>query len=143
MWSKDVTFNSKFITKKCLTIYLNLSWFKLYAISPKKPAIYFSRYLQSMKRRQSSCHLVLSTSLKTSSLNFLFSWLVFVISFNNKLYNLFFFSFSRLSCDFHQHNGKKTRDCNFQHRAPIMEGCWTTSASSCFKFWRGSFAHRS
>ena len=35
-------------------------------------------------------HLGLSTRLKTSSLNFPFSWLVFVIGFNNKLYNLFF-----------------------------------------------------
>ena len=91
MWSKDVAFNSKFITKKCLTLYLNLSWFKLQAISPKNPAIYSSRYLQSMRRQQSSCHLVLSTRLKTSSLNFPFSWLVFVIGFNNKLYTLFFF----------------------------------------------------
>ena len=30
-----------------------------------------------------------------------------------------------------------------QHRAPIMEGCWRTSASSCCKSWRGSCGHRS
>ena len=141
-------------------------------------------------------HLGLSTRLKTSSLNFPFSWLVFVISFNN---NTISFSFLSLSCDFHQNNGKKqgidifstghppwyiiiavllswlllvigfnnnsintvsfsiyfpfyvifikkwqkTSDCNFQHRAPIMEGCWRTSASSCCKSWRGSCGHRS
>ena len=39
-------------------------------------------------------------------------------------------------------NGKK-RDCNFQHGAPITEGCWRTSASSCCKSWRGSCGHRS
>ena len=198
MWSKDVAFNSKFITKKCLTLYLNLSWFKLHANSPKNPAIYSSRYLQSMKRQQSSCHLVLSTRLKTSSLNFPFSWLVFVIGFNNKLYNLFFFfhfyvfhvifinimvknkELIFLAQGIHQYiivaislrwlvlvigfnnnsintvsfsiylplyeifikKWQKTRDCNFHHRVPIMEGCWTTSASSSFKFWRGSFGHR-
>ena len=141
-------------------------------------------------------YLGLSTRLKTSSLDFPFSWHVFFIGFNN---NTIYFSFSCPSCDFHQNNGKKMaliffstghppwyiiiaislswfvlvigfnnnninlvsffhllpflcdfhqkmakkRDCNFQHRAPIMEGCWRTSASSCCKSWRGSCGHRS
>ena len=38
---------------------------------------------------------------------------------------------------------KKTNDCNFRHREPIMEGCWRTSASNCCKSWRGSCGHRS
>ena len=142
-------------------------------------------------------YLGLSTRLKTSCLDFPFSWLVFVIGFNNN--TISFFLFSCISCDFHQNNGKKqgidifstghppwyiiiaislswlvlvigfnnnsintvsfsiylpfyvifikkwqkTSDCNFQHRAPIMEGCWRTSASSCCKSWRGSCGHRS
>ena len=162
-------------------------------------------------------YLGLSTRLKTSCLDFPFSWLVFVIGFNN---NTMFFLFSCLSCDFHQNNGKKqgidifstghphngnrcwfacfvpkkgkdrsfvasiiiaislsllvlvigfnnnsintvsfsiylpfyvifikkwqkTRDCNFHHRASIMEGCWRTSASSCCKSLRGSCGHQS
>ena len=141
-------------------------------------------------------YLGLSTRLKTFCLDFPFSWLVFVIGFNN---NTISFLFSCLSCDFHQNNGKnqgidifstghppwyiitaislswlvlvigfnnssidivsfpiylpfyvifinngkKTRDCNFQHRTPIMESCWRTSASSCCKSWRGSCGHRS
>ena len=141
-------------------------------------------------------YLGLSTRLKTFSLDFPFSWLVFVIGLNN---NAISFLFSCLSCDFHQNNGKnqgidifstgyppwyitiaislswlvlvisfnnnsintvsfsiylpfyvifikkwqKTRDCNFQHRASIMEGCWRTSASSCCKSWRGSCRRRS
>ena len=139
-------------------------------------------------------YLGLSTRLKTSSLDFPFSWLVFFIGFNK---NTISFLFSCPSCDFHQNNGKnqgidifstgyppwyiiiaislswlvlvigfnnnsintvsfsiyfpfyvifikkwqKTSDCNFQHRAPIMEGCWRTSASSCCKSWRGSCGH--
>ena len=35
MWSEDVAFNNKFIAKKSLKLYLNLSWFKLCTISPK------------------------------------------------------------------------------------------------------------
>ena len=49
--------------------------------------------------------LVLSTRLKTSCLDFPFSWLVFVIGFNNN--TISFFLFSCISCDFHQNNGKK------------------------------------
>ena len=94
IWSENVAFDNTFITNKSLKLYLNLSWFKLFTISPKKPAIYSSRYLQSMKRQLQAAilkgHLGLTTRLKTSSLNFPFSWLVFVIGFNNKLYNLFF-----------------------------------------------------
>ena len=94
IWSENVALENIFITKKSLKLYLNLSWFKLYTISPKKTAIHCSRYLQSMKRQLQAAilkgHLGLSTRLKTSSLNFPFSWLAFVIGFNNKLYNLFF-----------------------------------------------------
>ena len=48
-------------------------------------------------------YLGLSTRLKTSSLDFPFSWHVFFIGFNN---NTIYFLFSCLSCDFHQNNGK-------------------------------------
>ena len=50
-------------------------------------------------------HLGLSTRLKTFSLDFPFSRLVFVIGFNDN--TISFFSFSFLSYDFHQNNGKK------------------------------------
>ena len=101
-----MAFDNTFITKKSLKLYLNLSWFKLYTISPKTPAIYSCRYFQSVKRQLQATilkgHLGLSARLKTSSLNFPFSWLVFVIGFNN---NTISFSFLCLSCDFHQNNG--------------------------------------
>ena len=35
IWSKNMAFDNKFITKKSLKLHLNLSWFKLYTISPK------------------------------------------------------------------------------------------------------------
>ena len=142
-------------------------------------------------------YLGLSTRLKTSCLDFPFSWLVFVIGFNNntisffcflvfhvifikitaKIKELIFFStghppwyiiiaisLSRLVLVIGFNNNsintvpfsiyfpfyvifikkwQKTSDCNFQHRAPIMEECWRTSASSCRKSWRGSCGHRS
>ena len=140
-------------------------------------------------------YLGLSAHLKTSSSDYPVSWLVFVIGFNKN--TISFFLFSCISCDFHQHTGKKqgidifstghppwyiiiaissswlvldigfnnngintvslsiylpfyvifikkwqkTKDCNFQHRAPIVEGCWRTSASSCCKSWKGSGGH--
>ena len=48
-------------------------------------------------------YLRLSTRLKTFSLDFPFSWLVFVIGFKN---NTIYYFFSCLSCVFHQNNGK-------------------------------------
>ena len=36
MWRENVAFDNTFITKKSLQLHLNLSWFKLYTISPKK-----------------------------------------------------------------------------------------------------------
>ena len=133
MWSKDVAFNSKFITKKCLTLYLNLSWFKLHAISPKNPAIYSSRYLQSMRRQQSSCHLVLSTRLKTSSLNFPFSWLVFVIGFNNKLYNPFFIRVFHVI--FIKIMAKNKELIFFSTGNPLVYYCCYFITLTCFSHW--------
>ena len=109
IWRENVAFNNTFITKKSLKLYLNLLWVKLYTISPKTVAIYSSRYLQSTKRQLQAAilkgHLGLSRRLKTSSLNFPFCWLVFVISFNTVIIqSLFHFC---LSCDFHQNSGKK------------------------------------
>ena len=200
----------KIITKKSLKLYLNLSWFKLYTISPKKNWQFILADTYSPWRHLQAAilkgHLGLSARLKTSSLNFPFSWLVFVIGFNNKLYNLLFFHFHVFNlifikimaknkeliflaqgthqyiinaislswlvlvirfnnnnnnnnnnnsintvssfhifaflCDFHQ-KSQKTRNCNFQHRVPIMECCWRTSASGCCKSWRDSCGHRS
>ena len=116
--------------KKSLKLYLNLPWFKLYTISPKTPAIYFSRYLQSMKRQLQTTiwkrviepHLGLSTRLKTSFLNFPFSCFVFVISFNN---NIITFSLLCLSCDFHQNNGKKQgTDIFSTWNPPVWHYCY-------------------
>ena len=71
------------------------------------------------------------------------SWLVLVIGFNNNSINTVYFSIYLSFYEIFIKKWQKTRDCNFQHRAPVMEGCWTTSESSSFKFWRGSFGHRS
>ena len=49
-------------------------------------------------------YLGLSTRLKTSSLDFPFSWHVFFIGFNN---NTISFLFPCPSCEFRQNNGKK------------------------------------
>ena len=71
------------------------------------------------------------------------SWLILVIGFNNNSINtvslLIYFPFYVIFIK----KWQKRSDCNFQHRAPIMEGCWRTSASSCCKSWRGSCGHRS
>ena len=67
------------------------------------------------------------------------SWIVLIIGFNNDSINTVSFS---ICLPFHVifiKKWQKTRDCNFQQRAPIMEGCWRTSASSCCKSWRGSW----
>ena len=68
MWSEDVAFNNKFIAKKSLKLYLNLSWFKLCTISPKKQAIYSIRYLQSMKRHLQAAILIACENIHFSSL---------------------------------------------------------------------------
>ena len=142
-------------------------------------------------------YLGLSMRLKTSCLDFPFSWRVFVIGFNNNTICFFYFhvfhvifikmmaknkeliffstghppwyiiiaiSLSLLVLVIGFNNNsintvsfsiylpfyvifikkwQKTRDCNFHHRAPIMEGCWRTSAISCCKSWRGSCGHQS
>ena len=96
MWREEVAFDNKFITKKSLKLHLKLSWLKLYTIPPKT-AIYSSGYLQSMKRHLQAtilkCHLGLNTRLKRSSLDFPFSWLLFVIGFNNKIIQFLFLIF--------------------------------------------------
>ena len=71
------------------------------------------------------------------------SWLVLVIGFNNNSINTVSFSIYFPFYVIFIKKWQKTSDCNFQHRAPIMEGCWRTSASSCCKSWRGSCGHRS
>ena len=72
------------------------------------------------------------------------SSLVLVIGFNNNSINTAsFFHLLPFLCDFHKKKMAKKGNCNFQHRAPIMECCWRTSASSCCKSWRGSCGHRS
>ena len=73
----------------------------------------------------------------------LLSWLVLVIGFNNKSINTVSFSIYLPFYVIFIKEWQKTRDCNFQHRAPIIEGCWRTSVSSCCKSWRGSSGHRS
>ena len=68
MWREDVAFNNKFIAKKSLKLYLNLSWFRLCTISPKKQAIYSIRYLQSMKRHLQAAILIACENIRFSSL---------------------------------------------------------------------------
>ena len=71
------------------------------------------------------------------------SWLVLVIGFSNNSINTVSFSIYFPFNVIFIKKWQKTSDCNFQHRATIMEGCWRTSASSCCKSWRGSCGHRS
>ena len=71
------------------------------------------------------------------------SRLVLVIGFNNNSINTVSFPTYFPFYVIFIKKWQKTSDCNFQHRAPIMEGCWRTSASSCCKSWRGSCGHRS
>ena len=95
MGSENVAFDNKFITKKSLKLHLNLSWFKLYTISPKKRqfilADTYSPWKDTFKPPSWKAYLGLITRLKTSSLDFPSSWLVFVIGFNNKTSSFFYF----------------------------------------------------
>ena len=181
-----------------LKIHLNLSWFKLYTISPKKRQFILVDTYSPWKDTATNLkgYLGLNTRLKTSSLDFPFSWLVFLSLVSKIIQFLFYFhvlhvifikimakkginffstgnppwyiiiaiSLSRLVLVIGFNNNsintvsfsiyfpfyvifikkwQKTSDCNFQHRTPIMEGCWRTSASGCCKSWRGSCGHRS
>ena len=194
-----MAFDNKFITKKSLKLHLNLSWFKLCTISPKKRhfilADTYSSWKDTFKPPSWKAiwdwvrvwkhlpwifHLVdLFLSLVSIIIQFLFyflvfhvifikimakikeliffstgyppwyiiiaislSWLVLVIDFNSNRINTVSFS---IYFPFYVIFIKKwqKKDCNFQHRAPIMECCWRTSASSCCKSWRGSCGHRS
>ena len=71
------------------------------------------------------------------------SWLVIVTGSNNNSINTVSFSIYLPFYVIFIKKWQKTRDCNSQHGAPIMEGCWRTSASSFCKSWRGSCGHRS
>ena len=200
MWRENVAFDNTFITKKSLKLHLNLSWLKLYTISPKKRqfiiADTYSPWKDTFKPPSWKAiwdwvhvwkhlpwifHLVdLFLSLVSIMIQFLFSfsflscdfrqnngkkqgidifstghppwnsiiaillnWLVLVIGFNNNSINTVSFSIYFPFYVIFIKKWQKTSDCNFQHRAPIMEGCWRTSASSCCKSWRGSCGHRS
>ena len=200
MWRENVAFDNKFITKKSLKLHLNLSWFKLYTISPKKRqfilADTYSPWKDTFKPPSwkaiwdweriwkhlpwifhlddlflSSVSIMIQFLLSFSFLLCDFhqnnskkqgidifstghppwyiiiaislSWLVLVIGFNNNSINTVSFSIYLPFYVIFIKKWQKTRDCNFQHRAPIMEGCWRTSASSCCKSWRGSCGHRS
>ena len=118
-----------------LKIHLNLSWFKLYTISPKKWQFILVDTYSPWKDTAAilNGYLGLSTRLKTSSLDFPFSWHVFFIGFNK---NTISFLFSCPSCDFHQNNGKNQGIDIFKHRAPTMvhHNCYIIK-STCFSHW--------
>ena len=199
MWGENVTFDNKFITKKSLKRHLNLSWFKLCTISPKKRQFILADtyspwkdtfkppswkaiwdWVRVWKHLPWIFHLVgMFFSLVSIIIQFLFyfhvlhvifikimakkgidifstghppwyiiiaislSRLVLVIGFNNNSINTVSFSIYFPFYVILIKKWQKTSDCNFRHRAPIMEGCWGTSASSCCKSWRGSCGHRS
>ena len=71
--------------KKSLKLHLNLSTFKLYTIPPKKRQFILadthSSWKDTFKAPSWKDIMGLSTHLKTSSLDFSFNWLVFVIDF--------------------------------------------------------------
>ena len=103
MWSENVAFDNKFITKKSLKLHLNLSWFKLYTISPKKRqfilADTYSPWKDTFKPPSWKAYLGLITRLKTSSLDFPSSWLVFfaLVSIIKQVLFFIFVSFMRFS----------------------------------------------
>ena len=164
-----MAFDNKFITKKSLKLHLNLSWFKLCTISPKKRqfilADTYSPWKDTFKPPSWKAiwdwvrvwkhfpwifHLVdLFFYILVFHVIFIKimakkkSWLVLIIGFNNNSINTVAFSIYFPFYVIFIKKWQKTSDCNFQHRAPIMEGCWRTSASSCCKSWRGSCGHRS
>ena len=103
----------------------------------------FSCFIKMMAKKQGihifstghpQCHIIIAI---------LWSLLVLVLGFNNNSINTVSFSIYLPFYVIFIKKWQKTRDCNFQHRPPIMEGCWRTSASSCCKSWRGSCGHRS
>ena len=192
-----MAFDNKFITKKSLKLHLNLSWFKLCTISPKKRQFILADtyspwkdtfkppswkaiwdWVRVWKHLPWIFHLVdlfvtnskicffyfhvfhvifIKIMAKNKELIFFstghppwyiiiaisLSLLVLVIGFNNNSINTVSFSIYLPFYVIFIKKWQKTSDCNFQHRAPIMEGCWRTSASSCCKSWRGSCGHRS
>ena len=94
-------------------------------------------FISEHQRKTSLCrfwYIIIAISL---------SWLVLVIGFNNNSVNTVSFSIYLPFYVIFIKKWQKIRDCNFEHRAPIMEGCWRTSASGCCKSWRGSCGHRS
>ena len=106
-------------------------------------SFWFSSFIKIMAKKQGThilstgyppWHIIIAISL---------SWLVLVIGFNDNSINTVSFSIYLPFYVIFIKKWQKTRDCNFQHRPPIMEGCWRTSASSCCKSWRGSCGHRS
>ena len=188
-----MAFDNTFTTKKSLKLHLNLSPFKLYTISPKKRQFILADTYSPWKGtfKPPSWKAIWDCVRVWKHLAWIFHLVDLFLSLVSIIMQ-FLFLFSCLSCDFHQNNGKKTRNwyfstgdppryiiiaisfgfnnnsintvyfsiclpfyvilikngkktrhCNFKHRAPIMEGCWGTSASGCCKSWRDSCGHRS
>ena len=107
MWRENVAFDNKFITKKSLKLHLNLSWFKLYTISPKKRQFILGDTYSPWK-----------DTFKPPSWKAIWDWvrvwkhLPWIFHLVGMFFSLvsiiiqFLFLFSCLSCDFHQNNGK-------------------------------------
>ena len=107
MWRENVAFDNTFITKKSLKLHLNLSWFKLYTISPKKRQFILADTYSPWK-----------DTFKPPSWKAIWDWvrvwkhLPWIFHLVGMFFSLvsiiiqFLFLFSCLSCDFHQNNGK-------------------------------------
>ena len=95
MWRENVAFDNTFITKKSLKLHLNLSWFKLYTISPKKrhfiPADTYSPWKDTFKPPSWKAICDRVRIWKHLPWIFPFSWLVFVIGFNYNTISFFIF----------------------------------------------------
>ena len=108
MWRENVAFDNTFITKKSLKLHLNLSWFKLCTISPKKRQFILADTYSPWKDtfKPPSWKAIWDWVRVWKHLPWIFHLVDLFLSLVSIMIQ-FLFSFSFLSCDFRQNNGKK------------------------------------
>ena len=102
-----MAFDNKFITKKSLKLHLNLSWFKLCTISPKKRQFILADTYSPWKDtfKPPSWKAIWDWVRVWKHLPWIFHLVDLFLSLVSIIIQ-FLFLFSCLSCDFHQNNGK-------------------------------------
>ena len=108
MWRENVAFDNTFITKKSLKLHLNLSWFKLYTISPKKRQFILAHTYSPWKDtfKPPSWKAIWDRVRFWKHLPWIFLSVDLFLSLVSIIIQ-FLFSFSFLLCDSHQNYGKK------------------------------------